>query len=200
MRPGNLKNHQVLTTKFSPQSYQNAIKPGFQRLASLDSLIANSVLIRMSDVRFEAIIQYFKTKQRQALLSRDIGQNGTCGAQLSSLLDHIHQICYINYLYLHFRWFLSSCLSLSRAPFSQFGFIPCFLPLLPISLLTHMSSPFIHFSRLAPCLLFFGKQYVFPPQVLVYVFFFLFYVNLKTFAKSPLHFSLSAVDLLHLEK
>lgn len=60
MRPGNLKNHKVLTTKFFPQSYQNALNPIFLRLATADWLIVDSGLIRMNDVGAEAISQQKK--------------------------------------------------------------------------------------------------------------------------------------------
>lgn len=60
MRPGNLKNHKVLTTKFSPHSYRNVLNPIFLRLATADWLIVKSGLIRMNDVRAEAISQQKK--------------------------------------------------------------------------------------------------------------------------------------------
>lgn len=94
---------------------------------------------------------------------------------------------------LHFRSLLSSCLlSLTGAPFTRFGFMPC-------SLLSYLFSfwPMCQAhsyippdSLLSPIL---GKQYVFPLQVLVCVFFFFFSVNLKIFCKNSLYFFLSGV-------
>lgn len=123
MRPGNLKNQKGWTTKFFPQSYQNAVNLISLRLATVDLLIVNSALSLMSDIRVEAITQIFQNKTKKSFaIKRYSTKCNTWDTIIRLVWAHPSNPLY-NCSYLHFRRFLSSCLlSHPGAPLSHFVF------------------------------------------------------------------------------